>query len=257
MDKRQKQIALIAGAVVALFLVYRWYSGQGTAAASTGAAAPDTSSGDFASLAGQEQSDVAALQGQNSTLQAQEQSDVAGLTGSIAGLGSQEQADVSGLTASIAGFSDNFDQLVTNQQTLGTEISSLATGVQKINRAQTASIQTHKNGPFYNYYVKVTGHAPPKTVQTSNFIYGAWKSGVKAAALQTASKPHPSAKNNHVAHPNPAHKQQSHTKPAAPKPPPKPAAKPKPPPPKAKPKPAPPKPPPRPAPKPKVSGRRK
>jgi hypothetical protein len=255
LDTRQKQIAMIAGAAVLLYLVYRWYSSQSTAATSTGAVAPNTSSGDYASLAGQEQSDVAGLQGQNSQLLSQEQGDVAGLTSSIAGLGAQESSDVSGLTSSIGGFSDQFDQLATSQATLGGEVASLATGVQQLNRAQTAqAIQTHKGGPFYTYYVKVTGKPPPRSVQASNFVYSAWKSGVKASALQTASKPHPSSKNTQVAHPNPAHTQQPHAKPTPPKPPPKPAEKPKPPPPA--PKPPPPKPPPK-STKPKASGVRR
>ena len=227
LDPKQKQVALILGAAVLLYLVYRWYSSNQTASASTGAAAPDTSSGDYASLAGQEQSDMAAMQGQNSQLYSQEQGDVAGLTSSIAGLGAQEQSDVSGLTGAISGYSDQFDQLTSGQAAIGGQIAALASGQQQLNRAQTASIQTHKNGPFYNYYVKVTGHKPPATVRTSNFVYEAWKSGVKATALQAKSKPHPSAPKNHqIAHPNPSHKQQTHTKPAKPKPAPKPAQKP-------------------------------
>jgi hypothetical protein len=260
-SKQQKQIALIAGGLVLLYLVYRWYSGNQASSTTTGAAAPDTSSGDYASLAGQEQSDMAALQGQNSQLLAQEQSDVSGLTG-------QEQGDVSGLTAAFGGYTDQLQQILANEQslagaqsTIGGQISSLAAGVTAVNRAQTASIQTHKGGPFYNYYVKVTGKKPPRSVLTSNFVYEAWKNGVKASALQ-APKPHPSSRNTQVAHPNPSHTQQPAHKPTAPKPPPKPAqtpSKPAPKPPalaKPKPKPPPPKPPPRPS-KPKASGVRR
>jgi cell division septation protein DedD len=127
-------------------------------------------------------------------------------------------------------------------------------GQQKVS---PASVSTHQGGAFYNYYVKVTGHAPPASVQTSNFIYQAWKSGVKATALQGGSAPHPSSKNTQIAHPNSnhaprtqvAHPNTPKAAPAKPKAPAKPAAK------------APPKPAPKPAPppktKPKASGPRK
>jgi hypothetical protein len=230
--KQQKQIALIAGGLVLLYLVYRWYSNNQTSSTTTGAAAPDTTSGDYASLAGQEQSDMAALQGQNSQLLGTEQSDVTGLQSGLAGLTSQEQADVSGLTATFGGYTDQLQQILANEQaitgaqsTIGGQISALATGVDKVNRAQTAAVQTNRGGPFYNYYVKVTGKRPPASVLTSNFVYQAWKSGVNATALQ-GSKTHASSRNNQVAHPNPTHQQKAAVKPQPPKPPPKPAAKP-------------------------------
>jgi hypothetical protein len=215
MNKGQKQITYVAVGAVLLYLVYRWYQGQsgGSTGATSGAVAPDTSASDYASLAGQEQGDVAGLQGQNSQLFSQEQSDVAGLTGQIAGLGSQEQSDVTGLTGQIAGFSDQFTQLTGGQNTLQAEIAAIATGVQKINRAQTATIQTHRGGAFYNYYVKITGHAPPATVSANSFLWQAYKSGVKASALQKQPT-HPSSKNKQIAHPNGNHTQQPHTKPA-------------------------------------------
>jgi hypothetical protein len=263
-SKQQRTIALVAGGLVLAYLLYRWMSNRQTSSASTGAAAPDTASGDYAALAGQEQGDIAALQGQNSQLWTQEQSDIAGLQSGITGLGTQETSDISGLTSQLAGFTDQFQQIQANeaaltgsQATIGSQISSLASGVTKLNRAQTASIQTHRNGPFYNYYVKVTGHKPPARVLASNFVYQAYKGGVKASALQ-APKAHPSAKNTHVAHPNPAHAQRPAVKPQAPKPPPRPQSKPAGPKPPA-PKPAArvaPKPPPKPT-KPKASGVRR
>lgn len=245
MDAKQKRIAIIVGAAVALYLVYRWYSGQtSSSTTAAGVQSPDTASSDFASLAGQEQSDVAALQGQNSQLLGQEQGDVAGLQGAISGFGAQEQSDVSGLTGAISGISTAIDGLTGTDNTLGQEVAALATGQQQINRQMTAQIQTHPGGAFYKYYVNVTGHKPPAAVQVNNFVYQAWKSGVKATALQK-NPPHPSApKNTHIAHPNPTHIQTSHWKPAAP--PPKTVAKQV-----SKPK-APPK-----SSKPKVSGRRK
>lgn len=49
------------------------------------------------------------------------------------------------------------------------------------------SITTHQGGPFYNFYVAVTGHAPPTTVSTSNLIYAAWKAGKTVAQAKTIS----------------------------------------------------------------------
>ena len=258
---QQRQIAIVVGGVILLYLAYRYYQGQqgGASGQTSGAVAPDTAGADFASLAGQEQSDVAALQGQNSQMFAQEQSDVAGLQGDISGLGAQEQGDVSGLTGAIAGFSDQFDQLIGGQNALQKEVSATALGLAKVSRATTVPIiQTHKGGSFYDYYVKVTGHKPPARVRANAFIYQAWKSGVKAGALARPhpSTPHPSAPHNHhVAHPNGNHAAQSHHKPATQHAPaPKPRAQPRPPTPRPKPK-APVKPKPRTVPKP--SGRRK
>jgi hypothetical protein len=227
MSKQQKMIAMIAGGLVVAYLFYRYYQNNQTSSSTTGATAPDTSSGDYASLAGQEQSDVAALQGQNTQLASQEQSDVAGL-------GVQEQSDVSGLTAAMGGYSDQVQQILANEQamtgaqsTIGGQISALAAGVTQLNRQATQTIKTNRGGPFYDYYRKVTGKAPPARVSASSFIYQAWKAGVKATALQ-APNGHPSSKNKQIQHPNPTHTQRPAVKPAAPKPAPKPAAKPAP-----------------------------
>ena len=215
MNKRQKQIAAVAAGAVLLYLVYRWWQGSqgGASGATQGAVAPDTAASDYASLAGQEQADAAALQGQNTQLYSQEQSDIAGLQGQISGFGGQ-----------ISGFADQLDQLTGGQNTLQGQIAALATGAQPVDRAQAASVQTHKGGPFYNYYVHTTGHAPPATVRSTNFVYQAWKSGVRV----TAAAAHPSSRNTQVAHPNGQHKQQAHVPPAQQhKPPPKPAQQPR------------------------------
>lgn len=50
--------------------------------------------------------------------------------------------------------------------------------------ATVAKITTHPSGAFYKYYTKVTGHAPPTTLNTTNLIYQMWKSGVKATAAK-------------------------------------------------------------------------
>lgn len=199
MDKRQKQIALIAGGAILLYLVYRWYSSQSASSTAAGTTAPDTSGSDYAALAGQEQSDVAALQGQNSQEATQEASDVSGLAAYIQALGS-------GLTGTEA--------TVTALQ--GT-VAGLATGTTKAPAAsKTATIATHPGGPFYKYYKQVTGKAPPARVSVTSFLYEAWKRGVKATDLQKHNQ-HPASKNKQVAHPNPGHKQKTQVKPPAPK----------------------------------------
>jgi hypothetical protein len=289
MNDKQKRYALIAGGgLVLLYLLYQWYQSKSSAnqqSSGAGVTAPDTTGSDYAALAGQEQGDVAGLQsgitglgGTVTGLGAQEQSDVTGLQsgltglgGTVTGLGAQEQADVSGLTGTIGDLTGQIQNLADLQTSMGQEIAGIGVGQVAVSPSAVAStIQTHQGGPFYNYYVKVTGHPPPAAVQTSNFLYQAWKGGVSATALQAKPTAHPSApKQTQVAHPNGNHAAQTQVahpnttrattapapKPAA-KPAPKPAPKPPPPPPPP-PKPAPkPKPPP-PPPKPKASGKRK
>ena len=233
MSKQQRTVLIVAGGALALYLLYRWYQGRQAGTAST--TTPNTSSTDYAALAGQEQADAAALQGQNSQLAATEQSDVAALTGSLGtlsaqqqaalgGLGAQEQSDVSGLTGQVSSLTTGLENLANQFAGLSTQpqnTASVAMGATPTNRA---TINTHKGGPFYNYYVKVTGHAPPGNVSATNWIYSAWRAGVSATRLQQ-HPPHPSApKQRTVAHPNPTHTQQTntlHKLPAAKKPPPK------------------------------------
>ena len=102
-DKQKRYAVIGAAGLVLLYLLYHYYAGnKASNQASTGTTpAPDTSGSDYAALAGQEQGDVAALQGALNTLTGQEQSDVTGLNSTLGGLGSQEQSDVSGLTGLI------------------------------------------------------------------------------------------------------------------------------------------------------------
>lgn len=214
LDKNQQKIAIIAGGAILLYLLYRWYQGQqanSTAATGVGVPATDTAASDYASLAGQEQGDVASLQDQLSGLTGQESSDVAALQ-------AQESGDVSGLTATIDQLGSYIQGLGSLVQGQNTQIAGLATGEQAINRRLAQTVHTKPGGGFYKYYVKVTGKAPPATVSTTNFIYEAWKSGVKATAIAaprrssaTGTQNHAGANNQHVAHPNPSGKQQSGT----------------------------------------------
>lgn len=230
LDKNQKTAAAVAAGALVLYLLYRWYTNNQASSSTTGAVAPDTSSGDYASLAGQEQSDVAGLQGQITGLGAQ----IAGIT--PPGQSTQDQIDAA-LTGQTTG-SDPSDPTAGPTETATdapfffppgsadplapSTVSSIASGHTSVNRAAVGSIQTHKGGPFYNYYVKVTGKKPPATVRTSNFVYSAWKAGVKATALRSLT--HPSSKNTQIAHPG--HNAKPTVKPQPPKPPPKPATKP-------------------------------
>ena len=208
MNEKQKKYALIAGAgLLALFLIYRYYSaskGNSTSAGGTGTvAAPDTSGSDYATMAGQEQGDVAALQ-------SQEQSDVAGLTSDVgavqtglSNLTGQEQTDLGGVTSQVSGLAGQIQSMADLQSTLQGQVASIAVGTRTVS---PATVATHKGGPFYNYYVRVTGKAPPRNISTGNFVYEAWKAGVSSAAL-APKKPvkHPSSNNTHIAHPNGNH----------------------------------------------------
>lgn len=244
LSKGQK-IALAVGAVVLIYLIYRWQTSSSTSSTTsdtTGTTAPDyigttdgttstDDSGDYASLAGQEQSDVAGLQGDISTLTGQESSDVSGVSAQeqsdVAALSAQEQQDYGTLNSALQTLAST-PPPAPDLSSINSQIAALASGVNKLNRAEAATVTTHVGGPFYNYYKQVTGKAPPAKVQASNFVYQAWKSGVKAAALKPAQPAaHPSApKQTKVAHPNPTHQQQSNKTAKLPKP--KPAPKPAP-----------------------------
>lgn len=210
MSKQQKKIAIIAGAALAAWLLYSYIRGRQVSSTSTAADTSgtpvDTSASDFASLAGQEQGDVAALQNQNSQLLGQEQSDVAALQG-------QEGSDVSNLTGIINNLTTTFTG---DLSSLTSNVAAVASGEQAINRNETATVKVNKGnvgkaGTFADYYQKVTGKAPPATISVSNIIYQSYKAGVKAAAL-TPPAAHPSApKNTNVAHPNANHTPQTGT----------------------------------------------
>lgn len=212
---RGQKIAVVIGGMIVVYLIYRWQmsstgtstgqassSDTGTGAATTGTSA-DQSAADYASLAAQEQSDVAALQGQNEQLAAQEQSDVSNLSSGMMAAGSS--GVLSGGGGGIAGGGG----ITATSSPTGTtdtqgNIPSLATGSQPVNRARPPRyVPVASGSPFARYYKRVTGKNPPARVLASNFIYQAFRAGIRAQAL---NPPHPAApQQTRVAHPNPNH----------------------------------------------------
>jgi hypothetical protein len=232
LSKNEQRYVYIAAAVAAAYLLYRWWQAR-QAPSSTGVTAPNTSSSDYAGLAGQEQGDVAALQSQNQELMAQEQADIAGLHSDVSNLTAQEQADIAGVNQTVWGLggtvgslSDALDK-ITGQVSdltgatsdLAGQVAALGTGAAPLDRTTTMRAKTvplHRGGPLYNYYKRVTGKTPPARLATTNFIYQAWKAGVKSTALGGHGGRHPSApRNTHVRHPNPGHQQNRHRKPGS------------------------------------------
>jgi hypothetical protein len=203
-DKQKRYAVIGAAGLFLLYLLYHYYAGsKASNQASTGAgvAAPDTSGSDYAALAGQEQGDVASLQSQIAGLASQ-------LTGTGAGTGAADPG--SSTTNDLVGrgpFPADYTNLL---QGLESDVAALGTGSQPVNRTTaSATVTTHRGGAFYNYYTRVTGHAPPATVQASNWIYSAWRQGVGASRIATPQT-HPSASHQtHVAHPNGNHQAQT------------------------------------------------
>lgn len=146
MTDKQKRVALIGGAAVVLFLLYRWYAGNSAASSQTAATqvpSSDASGSDFASLAGQEQSDFAALQGQ-------EQSDVQTLTSSLSGIGTQEQTDITGVQTQEAGDVQTLAASIaaaaqTAVQGAVTAVApSIATVTQQLNQVSSGQVKTNR-----------------------------------------------------------------------------------------------------------------
>ena len=217
---KQQKFMLIGGAAVALFLVWRWQmsgtskqstgqdssstTGSGSATDPTGQNA-DQSAADYAALAGQEQSDVAALQDQNAQLAAQmQQADTSGMA---AGAGSGDMSGLAGAGSSgaVGGGGGGFGggtATPTGGAPLQSQVAPQATGQQKVNRARPQTIAVAANSPFARYYRQVTGQSPPARIQVTNAVLQLFRQGVKASAFEP---PHPSAPNTRIKHPNPNH----------------------------------------------------
>lgn len=141
MGKNEK-ILLIVGGVGVAYLAYRYASG-GSSSTTTTAATPDTSSQDYASLAGQEQGDVAQLQQQIGALTSQEQSDVQTLSGQESG----DVATLGGTITSLGGLVKDLGGVVTtNQNTNQKELAKLAAGLAATSREAKKALQVARKG---------------------------------------------------------------------------------------------------------------
>lgn len=147
MKKNQKLAVYGAGGVVLLLLLYRYYQSR-QAASIAAASTPAGTDPAYASLAGQQQADTAALGGQISGLQATQaaaptQQDLANLA---SGLSSTEAGDIGNLTnqiGSLAGTTTPFQQL---QSELGL-IPGLQAELNKLAAGQTAGNRTRVTPP--------------------------------------------------------------------------------------------------------------
>ena len=196
MSKQQRTILIVAAGAVAVYVLYRWYSSRSGGGGQAGAPAGGTAGADYAQLAGQEQADTAALANQEASDISNLGSEIAGINSGLAAAQGQEAADVAALTGEIA-------QAVTGpagpagpagaQGAPGTNaVAATHTGEHK-----ATTITTHTGGPFYNYYVKVTGHPPPlhltlmpgdMVFNTVNWVYENWKAGTPIRKMRSEWK---------------------------------------------------------------------
>lgn len=144
---KHKTAVYAAGGGLALYLAYKWYENSNAnnaqaASTQTGASTPDTSSSDYAALAGQEQSDVAALQAQNQQLASSEQSDVQNLSGSLTQLTGQEFSDTQALTAAQQQNATTLNGLQSLLASLGNTVTGLTSTVSNISVPAVASGHT-------------------------------------------------------------------------------------------------------------------
>lgn len=186
MDKRQKQILIVGGGAAVVFLAYRAYTNSGSVASNGQSANPDTSASDYASLAGQEQSDAAGLQSQNQELytmllqaEGQEQADVANQN--------QFNADastaLSALANTITGFGDALGTLTSQQAAT----AGLITDVQNRLNQTAMGITPPSKAPA------AAGHTLTKGLTQK-------QAGQHLTAVQRPTTHHPA-----VAHPNATH----------------------------------------------------
>lgn len=171
-------ILYIVGGIVAAYVLYRYQQGKSTGGTGT---SDGTTGAGYSQLAGQEQSDTAALQNA-------EQSDIAKLTADLQALAGQNQADIGALSSQETG---DLGAVTANEAALLDRINGLATGTHK-----PSDVTVHAGGPFSKFYTAVTGRKPPKTVSPNDFLYQAWRSGVHASQLKgTVSHNHHPHKN--------------------------------------------------------------
>lgn len=192
---KHEKIALAVAGIVLVYLIYRHFSGATTSATAAGSAtSSDPTANDYASLAGQEQGDVAALGNQIAGLTGQEQSDVAALQ-------TQEQGDFGGLGAQFGSFTN---ALAGIQDQLTGMAGSIAAGSPLPTAAGLAPVNRGK----------ATKHR--KATQAKNAKDRA-KRGQSNAKRTSPTHVHPSP-NRHVAPsvhaPHPSHPAAGHNPPA-------------------------------------------
>jgi hypothetical protein len=193
LDAKQKKVALIAGGALVLFLLYRYVSQSRQAAQSPTAGVPatDASSSDYASLAGQEQSDAAALQGQNSQLS----SEIDTINQWIASQKPPDTTPAPDYSGQLSALHDELNALVAAGQVSHNGDPGLATqqpaappppapstaSTVKTITMLPATIATHVGGPFYDWYKNVYGRPPPAMVSPNAARYVAWTKGLGKA----------------------------------------------------------------------------
>lgn len=185
----QKKILIAGGGFLVLLLLYRLYANnkQGTSSATGQSANPNTSASDYASLAGQEQGDVASLQNDQSQLY-----------GLITGNAAAEQADIQ--NANEALLVSNANQNAVNQSLAGT-LAGIATSITSlVNGAvpQAGAVFAPNAGiPTPGIFSVPSVAAGATKVSPSQIQKG---TAGKLTAVPRSPTDHPA-----VAHPNPTH----------------------------------------------------
>lgn len=186
------------GAAVGLYMLYRFYTNRNsTAPASTGATdtsglidpttgLPFAQEGIASGSAASDTSGAMAPSGLDAL--AQSLMDLQGINEELQAFGFPGIAPATGSSAGSASGSSGASQVTST------------TGGGGGGATTQGHITTHKGGPFYKWYVKVTGHAPPATVSTSNPLYALWKAGAKANQVVRPG-----------GHKNPGHTTTTHT----------------------------------------------
>jgi colicin import membrane protein len=221
LNPKQKKIAAIAAAAIVLILAYRYAKGSSgtanTSAAADGTAVPasDPGNADYASLAGQEQSDMAAVQGQATQNAAQEQSDTAALQSGIDTNAAQETSDVTTLGGLIAGLTTGQESLADAISALpSTTVAAVATGTIPGNRATPKPKPKPKKRVTAAKGKATTSRGTgavrallPKTKKQTAAAKHAAAAKKAAAAHKKAAAAHKPTVTAHaaIAHPNPGH----------------------------------------------------
>lgn len=184
------QLILIVGAVVGLYAYYKYQQNNSNSPSTTAASGIDPTTG-------LPYSEEGAIDPTTGIPYAQEGGGGGGSLGSnasdVTGQLSTDPlqalagslADLQGINEELQAFGFGGIQPTTGATAQsasggsGAAITSSNTGNGGVSSNPT--IETHKGGPFYKFYVAATGHAPPAVVHTNNPLYQLWKSGAKTA----------------------------------------------------------------------------